>query len=448
MKNNKFFSAVSDYFKRIADKDFTVKILSLVAAILLWFIVSINEYPTIETVVYNVPIVVEMTGTYAEDNHYQVASQSDVSANVYITGDRGQIGDIKSDDITIIASAENVVSASKYNLPLEVLSPDGKKFTVQKISSDTKALLEYVTVDFDEIISREISVNPYISNLKISSGYLHDVDEIVIAPNSVEITGPKDVLDTITGGFVNVDIPHELTDTFEYTTDHVEIYKNALRINPDDYNISIEKNDFTVNIPVYKKDTIPLEVTLTNVPKSFNEEKFLAKLQFSLSQLEIATTSDNIRMMKSLNIGNIDMREVNIGSEFVFKTKDFLPKDFQNLNNVDEITVTCPSENLYYVPITIDGKDIKIINAPSDYEFDIITSGFMQIFIGTKADIEQITKADVVAQIDVINYDLEAKDYKWPVSFSTPKFDEIWNISGDGTIAPKAVVTVNLKEEE
>ncbi len=444
---NNFFMGFLGFFKRIFEKDLLIKIFSIVSAMLIWFTVSINEYPTITPIVKNVPITIDMVGTYAELNNFKVSSQSAVMADVYLVGDRGEIGDIKASELKIIASAENVATAMEYKIPLKVVCSTGRKFSVEKIATDSNEELEFVTVDFDEIVSKEIALKPFISNLNIASGYINDVDDVVVVPSSVKITGPKDILGGISDAYVSVDVPNELTETYEYSTEKIMLFRGDTKINYEESQITVDKESFTVNIPVFKKATLPLEVSITNAPKGFDRESFIEQLVFSTERLEIATTDENIGEITSLNIGNIDMRKVDIGSEFVFKTNEFLPDDFQNLSNIDEIKVTCPSENLGRIMILINGEDINIINAPAQFDFDIISSGFTQVFIGAIEDL-QITQADVLAQIDLINYDLEEKDYKFPVTFSTPSFSKVWNISSDGNLSPKATVTVTLKELE
>ena len=148
----KILDSIADYFRRLFEKDFVIKIISIIAAILIWFIVSINVYPTIPRVFYNVPVVVEMQGTYAEAHNYQVTEQQISFANVYIEGDRGEIGNLDNADITIVASAENVINTNSYNLPLEVVSSSGKKFNGTKIANaDTGETITHVNVSFDEI---------------------------------------------------------------------------------------------------------------------------------------------------------------------------------------------------------------------------------------------------------------------------------------------------------
>lgn len=437
---------VTAFFKRLFEKDFTIKILSLIAAVIIWFVVSVSAYPTIDRVIYNVPVTVEMQGTYAEAHNFQVVGQNVTMVNVYIKGERGEIGDLTSDELKVTASAENVINADGYSLPLEVECTSGKSFSITKIapSDQPGAAIEYVTVDFDEIITKEITIRPLMDNVHIAQGYISDADDVVIAPDRIEITGPKDEIDKINDAYFYIEAEGELSETYEYTAVDPVIYSSGIPISEGD-EIAFSRNSFNVSVPILRKQTLPLTVTISNAPESFDSDAYMEKLEFSVKELEVAAPADAAKDIPSLSIGTIDMREVDIGSVFTFSTADFLPEGYQNLSGIDTISVTCPSEGLYKITMTIRGSSVQVVNAPPQFDYNIITSGFTLFFIGSEESIEKLSYIDVVSKIDLINYELETRDYKFPVTFSTPAYDDVWCIGSDGVLSPKAVVTVTLK---
>ncbi|MDE5742200.1 MAG: hypothetical protein K2H90_07105, partial [Oscillospiraceae bacterium] len=105
------FYKVRLFFANLFEKDVVIKIGSLIAAILIWFIISVTATPVIDMVMYKVPVVVSLDGTYAEAHGYQAMSMSEESVTVYIKGERGEIGNLKSEDLVAVASADNVMYA-------------------------------------------------------------------------------------------------------------------------------------------------------------------------------------------------------------------------------------------------------------------------------------------------------------------------------------------------
>lgn len=283
-----------------------------------------------------------------------------------------------------------------------------------------------------------------MDNVHIAQGFISDADDVVIAPDKIEVTGPKDEIDAINDVYFYIEAEGELSGTYEYTAVDPVIYSKGIPVSNEE-EITFSRSSFNVSIPILQKQTLPLSVTISNAPESFNSDAYMEKLTFSVSELEVAAPVDSIKDIPSLNIGTIDMREVDIGSVFTFSTADFLPEGYQNLSSIDTVSVTCPSEGLYKITMTIRGSSVQVVNAPPQFDYNIITSGFTLFFIGSEESIEKLSYIDVVSKIDLINYELEARDYKFPVTFSTPAYDDVWCIGSDGVLSPKATVTVTLK---
>ncbi len=439
---NNFLKKIRSFFSRLFEKDVVIKITSIIAAIVIWFIISVSEYPIINEIVYNVPVQIAMEGTYAEASGYQAMTQSVETVTVYLTGNRGEVGNIKTEDLVAVASAENVMYAMEYNLPLEVESLDNKEFEVTKIEPAV------VSVAFDRIITKEIPVTPEITGINASEGYIMgDEDDIAVVPNKVSVTGPAEMVDEITKATVIIREDTILTNTTDFKTNTIKLYSNSMEITDENSQLKYDKTDFTVHIPIYAKQTVKLDVRITNAPSSFDVDKFKEQLEFSVDELVVAVADEMVVEREAMDIGTIDMREVDIGKEFTFSTSDFLPENYQDWNDVKTITVKCPSEGLLVRPIHITNPSIQLINVPAQFDFKIITSGVTPIFIGPEETLEQMTYIDVIAQIDMLNtLDIEEGYCKLPVTFSIPAYDDVWCIGSEGVLSPMATIQVTAKE--
>lgn len=430
---------IKDFFKKLFQKDSTLKLMSIVSAILIWMIVSISVYPTINTIIYNVPVEINLDGSYAQSNQLDVISLSDRTVTVKISGKRGQIGDIKSSDLVAMVDVSPVLMAKDYKLDLNVESTADKEFEVLSIEPST------VNVTFDKIITKEFPITAQLDNVKIASGYM--MGDPVVSPEVVTVTGPQDKVNSITGICAAVNTENELSSTYEFNATELILYNNNAVISNEDGMITFDKSSFTVQIPVYVRQTLPLDVNIINAPDKFDIEKFRESLVFSVTELNIAAPNDKIKDYKSLTIGTINMREVDIGTVFEFKTADFIPEGYENLSQIETVTVTCPSEGLNKKAIAIRGSSIQLVNMPAQFDFEIITSGFTPFFVGDEAQIEELSSADITAQIDLIDFDMQEGDHRLPVEFIISSYDYVWVIGSD-VATPKAYVTATLKTSE
>ncbi len=400
--------------------------------------VSITIYPTVEKE-YIVPITVDLDGSYAQANQLEVMSVSTETITVKVSGNRGQIGDMTADDLLAQVDVSNVMLAKEYNLSVDIESLSNKEFEIVSINPST------VTVSFDKIISKEFDVEVDDTNVHIASGYMSG--DATVTTGTITVTGPQDRINSITKVVLQVSTETEYDSTFEITSSDILLYNGSTLISNEDNLISFDKTSITVQIPVYVRQTLSLDVTITNAPDKFDVDAFKEQLVFSVDYIDIAAPNDKITEMTSITIGTINMREVDIGSEFTFSAADFLPDGYENLSEISSITVTCPSEGLSKKSIGIRKSNIQFINAPSGYDFEIITSGFTPIFVGSEESIEELTIADISAQIDLIDFDMQEGDHKMAVEFVILSYDDVWVIGENGVSTPKAVVTATLKED-
>ena len=435
-----FIAAVSDFFRRLFEKDNAVKILSIICAVIIWAVVSISVYPTIDSVFYNVPVVVNLDGTYAQANQLDSVAMSQDTVTVKISGKRGVIGDLETEDLTAVCDVSGVMMARDYNLSMDIECAENISFDVISIEPST------VKVTFDKIITKEFPVTPMLENIRIASGYMRG--DPIITPASVSVTGPQDTVNSITKVCARVTSEQELNSTYEFTTSDLVLYNNNAVISNENGLMSFDKSSFAIQIPVYVRQTLPLEVNIINAPENFDIEYFRSQLVFSIDELTIAAPNDKIKDLPSLNIGTINMREVDVGSVFEFKAENFIPEGYENLTQIDTVTVTCPSEGISKKAIAIMGKDIQFINKPAQFEFKPVASGMTLFVVGDEEQIAAISKADLTAQIDLIDFDMMEGDHVMSVDFIISSYDKVWLNGDEGVATPKIIINALIEDDE
>lgn len=420
--------------------DKAIMIFSILIAIGIWAVISINVYPTMEKVYYNVPVQISLENSYAEANQLSVMTSSAETVTVKLSGNRSQIGDIKAEDLTAQVDVSSVMLPRTYKLSMNIDCDKSAEFEVVSIDPPT------VSVAFDKIISKELEITPQLENVRIAEGYMSG--DAVVTPSTVTVTGPQDTVNSITKVCARVSPEKELDSTYEFTTDELILYNGNAVISNDNDMISFDKNSFAIQIPVFVRQTLPLEVNIINAPDKFDLDYFRSQLVFSLNEIDIAAPNDKIKELKSLNIGTINMREVDVGSVFEFKAENFLPEGYENLTQIDSVTVTCPSEGIKKKAIAIKGKDIQFVNKPAQFEFDPVSSGMTLYVVGDEEQIDSITRDDITAQIDLIDFDMQEGDHKMSVGFIISSYDKVWFNGGDGVATPKIIVNATISKSE
>ncbi|MDR0903464.1 MAG: hypothetical protein LBM59_02410 [Ruminococcus sp.] len=431
-------------FTKLMEQDAFIIIMSILTAILIWFTISVIEYPNIRRQITGVPLQIDMAGSYADEHNIMVSSVSEQTVTVEIEGARGEIGDIHAENLTAVVYADGVLSAKDYVLPVSIKSNNDRVFTVVSINPPT------VTANFVEIITKEVPVTANTDGISLADGYM--IDNVVVSPAAIAVTGSKDIVDRITDISLNVPKPGATSSSFELAvgSSDMVIYNGNVQMQNVIPDLTFDRTDFIVKVPVYRKQTVDLDVTITNAPETFSVEDFKNSLLFSNTSLEIAAL-DQTAALTSLNIGTIDIRQVNFESgkdmTFEFSADNFLPDGYENLSEIGNITVTVPFHGMSKKMLMIPSNYIQLINRPAGFEFEIITSGIQPLFIGSAEQINALTREDIIAVVDLNSMPISAAgDLKLTVQFSVPAYPEIWVAANGGILSQRVTVTVSRTE--
>lgn len=430
---------LSTRLTELVRKDISLKIISILLAVGVWAAVSITEYPIIETTFYNIPTTLSPEGTFAQANQLSAVNAPEQTVTVTISGERGKIGGIKAEDLTAWLDMSTVMLPREYNLPVKISCREETEFEIKSIEPSS------VRVSFDKIISRELPVTPLVENASVAPGYMSG--DPIVTPSAVTVTGPQNTVGSITDVRVRVSPDRVLDSTYDFSTDEMILY-NRNSVIADTGMLSFDKTSFSVQIPVFVRKTLPLDVDIINAPENFDLDYFRSQLIYSIDELTIAAPNDKINERESLSIGTINMREVDVGSRFEFSTEKFLPEGYENLSQIDTITVTCPSRGLAKKPIVIMGKDIQFVNRPPQFDFVPVVSGITVSLVGDEKQIAEISSADITAQIDLFDFDMEEGDKNLPVDIIIFSYDRVWFSGKDGVATPKIYVTAKYIEIE
>ena len=158
-----------------------VLIFSILAAIVLWFImatVNTNERPR---VIYDVPIEVTLPDSALEQG-YKIYGQNEVKARVSVKGNSLTVNQIKNSDIQVVAQEVSSVSgAGEYTFNL-VAVKKGQLTDYEVVSIDPGT----VVVEVDK--SKEMTL-PIESKINYTTDENHYISAPELSTSSVKLSG-------------------------------------------------------------------------------------------------------------------------------------------------------------------------------------------------------------------------------------------------------------------
>lgn len=408
-------------FKKLFDNNKFIVVLSVLIAVVAFFMVKITMVPVDSRTLTDVPVTIDLTGTAAEKADLSVIGEKEYKVDVKVTGARSIVGGLKTADILVDAATAVVTKAGVYQLELEVVNAASD--LTYEISPKT------LTVHFDTIVSKEIEVTAETGSLSVPEGYILEIP--FAQPETIMMQGPKTDVEKIAKCVARTNVSGTLQET-TVGRGEVTFYDAENNKLEFDENLTYSPQAINITIPVYKQKTVPLTFAFTNVPDGFPIDQL--KYEMSHSEITIATPNNAVDSISELSVGNIDFRKVDIGSVITLDVN--LPSSYRNVDNITQVTVTFPSENMGSKLLTL--SNLNVINTPAEYDIRLVTSRLSNVkIVGNASVVKGITAADVVASVDLMDTTVTTGQFSVPVKISIPNKGLVW-ASGEYTVVIRA----------
>ena len=399
--------------KRFFNNSLTLKIISVLVAFVAWLIVVENmdreSYATFRDISIDMTNVEQSISTLGLNS---IKPEVEF-ANVSVSGVMYAVGNMSKEDITVAPDVSKVTGAGVYELPLVGTIKDSSgDVTISSVSPSR------ITVRFDTLHSKTLSIESGINGLKSEVGYL--IQDELVYPAQVTVTGPEAEVSRISRCEVRAEITEKLDETYSKKSAIVLLDKNGTEISAE--NLSLDVTEATVTIPVLKIREIPLELQFINVPDHFP----LDELKFTLSSeaISVAGVEASVDKYSSILLDHINFKLLDLGSSFAFPVE--LQTGFRNVENIQSVQVTLDSEGLSSRKMDLEG--IRVINVPLGYKAEAMADSISGVeLIGDTALLEALTAGDIVCEVDMKHSsEIVAGQILMPVKVYDPMGRLVW----------------------
>ena len=426
-------------FNRIREhlmkNNFSLAILSILIAILVWFIISMTQYPSVQKTIANIPLSVDITGSAAESNGLSVISCNVEEVTVELLGSRTSVGNLNNENLIAYLDADSVSSTGTKSLTVKIRSTSGINFEVKSVTPSTASVI------FDKMDTREFPVSAKIPNVTVVEGKAINSDDITCEPSAVRITGPSAQLDKISMVYAVSNKTNSLDTSYVLPSDEVQLYTEDGSL-IDQSSLKLSTANFSINIPVRTQKTVPLTVGITNVPSTFDQR--CIKFNLSADSVVLATNNSSTELPQNLEIGKVALSDLSPNFTKTFSLSNVLGENSEliNMSDLETVTVSLDASGLSTMDLTLDQSRITISNiADSSYDYSVMTSKLPITVVGPEDIISDITAEDIVGDVNLLNADITTDQITLPVTFSCLKHDNVW-------VVTNARVTIERTKKE
>lgn len=231
-----------------------LKIISLIAAFLLWLVVLNIEDPSRSQTFSGIPVTFTNTGVLTEKGLvYEVEDGSDVIRSITVTGPRSYIEQLNDSDI--VATADFNKMTDDNTIPIELSSNRFSDKITRIKGSITNVKL---TVEKEKTVRLVLKVNDVG---EVAEGYI--LGSMTPDQNQIIISGAESVVDSISKAVAEVDV----TDA----TANIATYADVILLDSEGREVESDSlvqkvTSVRVSVEVLTTKRVPLSFSTTGTP--------------------------------------------------------------------------------------------------------------------------------------------------------------------------------------
>lgn len=339
-----------------------LKIISLLLAFALWFVVISTDDPVDERRFQNIKVNLLNTELLAENNQiYEILDNTDILRTVTFDAPSSVRREIQSSDIIAEADLTNLTVTNTVEI----------KFSCPKYSDQVQNIrgnIEYVKLNIEEKADKWINIE-VIRTGDVAEGYL--IGATTLDRNRMHIEGPKSAIDEIAKAVVDVDVAGINSNSTA---------SGEIRL------VDAEGNEVNRASVTKNMDVATVTVTVWNIkeiPVVYGYAGTLAEdyvdtgvIEASVETVRIAGPADRLINISELKVNPEDVNITGSTKDYetVVHLKDYLPVGiyFADADFNDTAKVTVKIEEIKEKSIRLQAENIQIINVPEGMECEIV----------------------------------------------------------------------------
>ncbi|NLK43334.1 MAG: hypothetical protein GX300_02940 [Tissierellia bacterium] len=362
--------------------DLTLKAFALIIAIVLWSYVMSEVNPDRPETVRNIPVA--FNNIEALDRQGLVLMDpKEANVTVRVNGRKFDMANFDSKSIKAYVDLSGY-GEGQIKVPVNVVIEDFNNIRVERIEPSE------ILFKFDKLISKQKAVTVHTEG-NLDSNYV--LGDITTKPASVLISGPRSWVNEVAEVIVKVGLDgRKVSGDVTLPVELVDDEGNEVR------GVRYEPTVIDVDIPVYRKVTVPIELQTENqLPENFEITNI------TINPSRIALKGDN----NIVYLTSILTKPIDINAFIENPTMEVeldLPDNISLVNPNEKVSVSVVIEEILSKSFELTLEDINIRNLGEGLKIDDEDLS-KTITINAKGSIEQmenLTEEDLGVYIDLI----------------------------------------------
>lgn len=399
---------------------FTLKVLSLIIAILIWLLVRNVDDPIVVRTFYEIPVSIENASYLAENLEIPLLVDGKDTVKVRVKGARSVVSKLKKEDIKAVADMTQIISkdTTPIMVPVEV---SGTGIS----DSDITVRPRNIQVDIEKQKSVEKTIAVSTGDTQPDKDY--EIGNLKANPEKVTISGPETIINKIDKVVALIDVTGRKESNIEIKS-QLKIYdKNLDELSPKQLeylNIKeISDNTIRIQAQFWKvKQNVKIKAEYSGEPKRGYEVDSINLVPDTIS---VAGTDEALKKLEqegnTLEIPGkyIDVTDKTGDFEQNIDLSELLPEDLKLVRDLNSSVIA----TVKILPYNSRDYEVSVTQIEADNKAEDLDLVFQdeQITIRAKAkeqDLDSLSAANIQVQIDLSGYG--EGEYEVPVTVTLP----------------------------
>lgn len=392
----------------------SLKLISLLLAFLLWFVVVQVGDPKDERDMGKIPVRLVNTELLEKENKvYEILEDTD-TVRVTVYAPKSVFTQLRSSDITAEADVSKLTDIN--TVPITFTATNANVVSIRGSHDVVKLNVEEKASKYVTLVAETVG--------EVADGYM--VYSLTPDQNRIEVSGPKSAVDQVKYAGVEIDV----TDATGNLTANVDIKLYDATGNVVERTNLVKNVDYVkMSAEILAVKEVPVEAVAAGVPA----KGFMATglVESNPATVKLAGTAYNLMRINSIVIPaeDLDIAGAETNVIEVIDIREYLPENVKLAESGfnGKITVTAFVEPVINKTLTVPIENVSVMNVPEGFEAEITDSSettFVLEVSGLGAYINQLRQESVMGTVDIAMWmqemgmeSLREGSYNVPVSF-------------------------------
>lgn len=361
-----------------------IKLISLLSAIVLWMYVMAIVDPEDTKLFENVPVTVTNTEELQNED-LVVYPESDLVADIYITGKLSNLQKISKDDIHIYGSINNPIEGKNY-LSLKVN-------TTKQVSYEFKS--DIIVVKLEKLMREEKDISP-----EIVGKYKDDVDTVTLEQSTVNISGPRVLVEQV--DYIKATVEADSKDKLTQKVKLIPVNTDGKEIK----GINLDVKTINAQVAFLEEKQVPINIQLQD------ENIDVKRYEVTPEVVTIKGKKDILNKINYINTQKIESTTIGVS-----KKVDLIIPEGVTTNETTVVVKQKDKESLIQ-RLIYNNSDIEIKNNIQNIKVsDLNIPDSINVEVQLDDTNTILSKSDIKLYIDLENGYDETKEY--PIKYES-----------------------------